>query len=93
VGQEIVERIRSRGQVHRIFSGFELTAPCAAGDKIEADGKEVGEITSRANFSGPEESRRIGLGYLRREAFGKVLTVHGAAVKRHELPFQELLQH
>jgi len=92
VGQEIVERIRSRGQVHRVFSGFEVSAPCAPGDKIEAEGKEVGEITSTANFSGPEESRRIGLGYLRREAFGKVLTVHGAAAKRHELPFQELLQ-
>ena len=93
VGQEIVERIRSRGQVHRVFSGFELTAPCVAGDKIEADGKEVGEITSTANFSGPEESRWIGLGYLRREAFGKTLTIHGAAVERHELPFRELLQH
>jgi aminomethyltransferase len=93
VGQEIVERIRSRGQVHRVFSGFELTAPCAAGDKIAAEGKEVGEITSTANFSGPEEPRRIGLGYLRREAFGKALTIHGAAVRRRELPFQELLQH
>jgi folate-binding protein YgfZ len=93
VGQEIVERIRSRGQVHRVFSGFELTAPCAAGDRIEAEGKEVGEVTSTANFSGPEENRRIGLGYVRREVFGKALTIHGAAVRRHELPFRELLQH
>jgi aminomethyltransferase len=95
VGQEIVERIRSRGQVHRVFSGFELTAAGsvgAAGDKIEADGKEVGEITSTASFSGPEENRRIGLGYLRREAFGKALTIHDMAVRRHELPFQELLR-
>jgi folate-binding protein YgfZ len=93
VGQEIVERIRSRGQVHRVFSGFELTAPCAAGDKIAAEGKEVGEITSTANFSGPEETRRIGLGYLRREAFGKALTIHGAALRRRELPLQELFEH
>jgi folate-binding protein YgfZ len=93
VGQEIVERIRSRGQVHRVFSGFALTAPCAAGDKIEAEGKQVGEITSTANFSGPEETRRIGLGYLRREAFGKALTIDGVAVRRRELPFQELLQY
>jgi aminomethyltransferase len=92
VGQEIVERIRSRGQVHRVFSGFDLTAAGAAGDKIEADGKEVGEITSTASFSGPEEIRRIGLGYLRREAFSKALTIHGAAVRQHELPFQELLR-
>jgi hypothetical protein len=88
-----VERIRSRGQVHRVFSGFALTAPCAAGDKIEAEGKHVGEITSTANFSGPEETRRIGLGYLRREAFGKALTIDGVAVRRRELPFQELLQY
>jgi len=93
VGQEIVERIRSRGQVHRVFSGFELTADRTTGDKIEAEGKEVGEITSTADFSGPERERRIGLGYLRREAFGKTLTAHGGPVRRHELPFQELLQH
>jgi len=99
VGQEIVERIRSRGQVHRVFSGFDLNAPCTPGDKIEADGKEVGEITSTAVFSGPQISgpqikdpRIIGLGYLRREAFNKALTVHGAPVQQHELPFQELLQ-
>jgi aminomethyltransferase len=92
VGQEIVERIRSRGQVHRVFSGFELTAPCAPGDKIEADGKDVGEITSTASIHGPDHSRAIALGYLRREAFSKALTVHGVPVQKHELPFQELLQ-
>jgi aminomethyltransferase len=97
VGQEIVERIRSRGQVHRVFSGFLLPATAAAGDRVAADGKEVGEITSTANFSGPfsggDDVRRIGLGYLRREAFGKPLTIHGAAVERRQLPFQEFLQH
>jgi folate-binding protein YgfZ len=93
VGQEIVERIRSRGQVHRVFTGFDLTSGSEAGDKIVADGKEVGEITSTASFSGPQEIRKIGLGYLRREAFAKSLSVHGADVRRHELPFQELLQH
>src|SRR5258706_7948078 len=92
VGQEIVERIRSRGQVHRVFSGFELTAPCGAGDKIEAEGKEVGEITSTANFPAPDGNRRIAVRHLRREAFTKALTVHGAPVHRRELPFQELLQ-
>ncbi len=92
VGQEIVERIRSRGQVHRVLTGFELTAAGSAGDKIVSEGKEAGEITSTASFSGPDEKGRIGLGYLRREAFAKTLTVHGAAVQRHELPFRELLQ-
>lgn len=92
VGQEIVERIRSRGQVHREFSGFELTASAEASDKIEVEGKDAGEITSTATFSGPRESRRIGLGYLRREAFGKTLTIHGAAARRRQLPFLELLK-
>ena len=30
VGQEIVERIRSRGQVRRKFTGFEVTGPLPA---------------------------------------------------------------
>lgn len=92
VGQEIVERIRSRGQVHRVFSGFGLSEPCAAGDKIEADGKNVGEITSTTSITGTDGEHKIALGYLRREAFGKALTIHGSPVQRHELPFQELLR-
>ena len=91
VGQEIVERIRSRGQVHRVLSGFELTTTAAPGDKITADGKDVGEITSAATFEGQEGPRTIALGYLRREAFNKALTIHDAPLQRRELPFQELL--
>ena len=93
VGQEIVERIRSRGQVHRVFSGLELTAPATPGDKITADDKDVGEITSVATFAMPEGPKMVALGYLRREAFLKALTVHGAPVQRRELPFHEILQH
>jgi folate-binding protein YgfZ len=92
VGQEIVERIRSRGQVHRIFSGFELTVPCAAGDKIQTEGKDMGEITSTVVVPLPDGERIIALGYLRREAFTKPLTVNGVPVQRHALPFQEILQ-
>ena len=56
VGQEIVERIRSRGAVHRKFTGFlaEGAAPIAAGTKIVAGEKEVGEITSSAYLQLPE---------------------------------------
>ncbi len=40
IGQEIVERIRSRGNVHRKFTGFEVQGPLPAlGAKIQADGK------------------------------------------------------
>src|SRR5689334_7196264 len=38
IGQEIVERIRSRGQVHRKFTGFEFSAPATPG-KSEAEGR------------------------------------------------------
>lgn len=92
VGQEIVERIRSRGQVHRVFSGFALTAYAAPGDKIAADGKDVGEITSTASIQSPAGNTLLALGYLRREAFSKPLAIDGVPLQRHELPFHELLQ-
>src|SRR5207302_10621525 len=54
VGQEIVERIRSRGAVHRKFSGFVIdgAATLTPGSKIVVAGKEVGEITSTASLRG-----------------------------------------
>jgi aminomethyltransferase len=67
VGQEIVERIRSRGAVHRKFSGFvaEGAAPIAAGAKIVAGEKELGEITSSAYLHAADKT--VALGYIRRE--------------------------
>ena len=68
VGQEIVERIRSRGNVHRMLVGFEVEGdPPAAGDKISAGEKDVGEITSAARVPFPAGERTLALGYLRRE--------------------------
>ena len=69
IGQEIVERIRSRGAVHRKFSGFmaEGAEAIAPGMKIVAAEKEVGEITSAAALQMPGGYRTIALGYLRRE--------------------------
>ncbi len=69
VGQEIVERIRSRGNVHRKFSGFiaEGSQAIAAGEKIASGEKEVGEVTSSAIFHTGAEQRTIALGYIRRE--------------------------
>ena len=75
VGQEIVERIRSRGAVHRIFAGFAFeSGPPQPGEKIMVDGKEAGEITSVATLPGDESAPLIGLGYIRRE-FSKAETV------------------
>jgi folate-binding protein YgfZ len=69
VGQEIVERIRSRGNVHRKFTGFlvEGAAPIAAGEKIVSGDKEVGEITSVAALRTPSGEQTVALGYIRRE--------------------------
>ncbi len=54
LGQEIVERIRSRGNVHRAFSGFVLTGPMPApGTVLEAESKPAGELTSVASIHLP----------------------------------------
>jgi folate-binding protein YgfZ len=69
VGQEIVERIRSRGAVHRKFAGFlaEGSVQLAAGAKIVSGEKEVGEITSAASLKGTDGDKTVALGYIRRE--------------------------
>jgi folate-binding protein YgfZ len=70
VGQEIVERIRSRGAVHRKFTGFVIkgAAQIAAGMKIVAGEKEVGEVTSVAHLEIGDGQKTLALGYIRREA-------------------------
>ena len=58
LGQEIVERIRSRGNVHRTFHGFELTGALPApGAALTAEGKPVGELTSVAAIPLPSRPR------------------------------------
>jgi len=70
IGQEIVERIRSRGAVHRKFSGFvaDSAESMAPGSKISSGNKEVGEITSAERIHIAGESKTLALGYIRREA-------------------------
>src|SRR5437879_11654839 len=90
LGQEIVERIRSRGAVHRQFTAFvvEGTLP-EPGAKIlagEKGGKEVGEITSSAILPLPGGDRPVALGYLRREAAEKDLRAGPAKLKLASLP-------
>lgn len=67
-GQEIVERVRSRGQVNRrrvelIFSGEAIPE---SGTVLTAEGKEVGYVTRAATTSDPP--RVLGMGYVRKEA-------------------------
>lgn len=69
IGQEIVERIRSRGSVHRKLAGFlsEGVEKITAGMKVASSDKEVGEITSVAAVNTPAGNRTVALGYVRRE--------------------------
>ncbi len=61
LGQEIVERIRSRGHVNRVLVGFEAESPTAppAGTKAFVEGHKVGEVTS-ALFS-PAVNQAVGI--------------------------------
>jgi len=65
LGQEIVERIRSRGHVNRVLVKLEIDgdAPLPAGAKVSADGAEAGAITSSV-FS-PALGKTVALAYLR----------------------------
>lgn len=66
-GQEIVERVRSRGHVNRqrVRLSFSAAKVPVEGTKLLAGGTEAGYITSAA-FS-PAAGTAIGMGYLRRE--------------------------
>jgi folate-binding protein YgfZ len=66
-GQEIVERVRSRGQVNRTRVLFRLAGAelPPAGTPILSDGKEIGSVTRSA--CSPALQSVIGMGYLRRE--------------------------
>jgi folate-binding protein YgfZ len=94
IGQEIVERIRSRGSVHRKFTGFLINGPPPpTGTKLQLDGKDIGEITSAASLPTAKEVRVVALGYIRREAAipGKVLQAGNAQATVAELPFTNIL--
>jgi folate-binding protein YgfZ len=66
-GQEIVERVRSRGHVNRLRVSlkFDAAGGPTANTALLADGKEVGYVT-RSGFS-PALNAWIGMGYVRRE--------------------------
>jgi aminomethyltransferase len=90
IGQEIVERIRSRGAVHRMFTGFEVegTTP-SPGLRIQEDGKDVAEITSVATLPIHGGERTLALGYGRREVMlpGKEFVAGETKVRVSALPF------
>ncbi len=93
VGQEIVERIRSRGAVHRKFTGFVAHGgePIAVGTKVVAGEKEVGEITSAASLRLASREKTVALGYIRREVGvpGREVLVGAAKATVVQLPFAD----
>jgi folate-binding protein YgfZ len=78
LGQEIVERVRSRGHVNRVLTSVSIegdSAP-AKGTRVLSGEKEVGEIISAVET--PEGI--AGFAVLRAEALESGLTAGGAAV-------------
>ncbi|HTD44402.1 MAG TPA: glycine cleavage T C-terminal barrel domain-containing protein [Bryobacteraceae bacterium] len=65
LGQEIVERVRSRAQIHRVLRRLEINAlePPAAGTKLTSGGADAAEIASSA-FS-PALAKVVALAYVR----------------------------
>jgi folate-binding protein YgfZ len=90
IGQEIVERIRSRGQVHRKFTGFEFAGGLPALGKYESEGRALAEITSVATVPSEAGNKNIGLGYVRREAVtaGSQVDLGGHKARIVDLPFR-----
>jgi folate-binding protein YgfZ len=93
LGQEIVERVRSRGHVNRKLRGLVLDdqRPARHGDAIIAGEKQVGTVTS--SVLSPELARAVALGTVHRDHWlsGTRLGILGEGTRRSatiaELPF------
>lgn len=97
IGQEIVERIRSRGAVHRKFAGFLLddAAAIEPGTRIIAGEKEAGEITSVASLQLAGVNQKLALGYIRREIAvpGREVMIGDSRATVLQLPVEESVTH
>lgn len=71
LGQEIVERVRSQGKVHRLLTPLRITGsvPPAPGAKLVSVNAQAGEITSAA-YS-PALAEVVALAYVRSEFLDK----------------------
>lgn len=81
LGQEIVERVRSRGQVHRLLVPVEIDAdaPLPPGAEALAAGTKVGELMSSVFL--PDRGKLAGFAYVRAD-YAKAdapLDFHGVA--------------
>jgi folate-binding protein YgfZ len=92
IGQEIVERIRSRAILHRTFVGFEVEGePPPSGTKVRVNDKNAGETTSAARVPFPSGERTLTLGYAHPEIAVPGTTVHIGEQRANvvTLPFHE----
>lgn len=96
VGQEIVERIRSRGSVHRGLNGFvSPTAGIARGAKVFLAEKEVGEITSATTLRQADAAWTVAMGYVRRDRIAtpakgpQEVVISGAKAQIVQLPMRD----
>ncbi len=82
LGQEIVERIRSRGNVHRHLLPLELDGPLPpAGTVLTLEGADAGHITSACELALPAGMRRFALAMVRAEAEARNLPLEYAAAE------------
>ncbi len=81
LGQEVIERIHSRGHVNKKLVGLVLEGenPAQRGDPIQAETKEVGKVTSSVNS--PLLNRPVALGYVHKDYInpGTSLTIQTKA--------------
>ena len=87
-GQEIVARLRSRGQVNHLLVGLRFVdadAPPVVGAELFDDARRVGEVTSVVHSA---TAGWVGLGFVRRTyaQAGTALTAAGAPVRVESLP-------
>ncbi len=82
LGQEIVERVRSRANIHRAIRQFALHGqPAAPGTSLTADGVAIGELTSVAEIALPRFTGGVALGLVRVEALRQPLAYAGGSVE------------
>jgi len=83
LGQEIVERVRSRAQIHRVLRRLEIDAndPPAAGIKLKSGDADAAEIAS-AVFS-PALGKTVALAYVRTQFAdpGTPVTLDGVSAR------------
>jgi folate-binding protein YgfZ len=95
LGQEIVERVRSRGAVHRHFTGFVVNgAAPQPGTEVQQEGKKVGEITSALKVPANGQEKTLAMGYIRREIGepGTKVRVEESEAEVASPPFKEALR-